>query len=401
MLMSFAVGAEPLPTVEPEEVGFSTERLARIVPVMQEYVDAGHVSGITTAVMREGKIAHLESVGLRDIENKKPMERDTIFRIFSMSKPITTVAVMMLYEEGKFELSEPIGQFIPAFKDVKVYKSGTTKDMVLEKPERAPTIHDLIRHTTGITYGWGKSSVDSLYKEADIWNPDLTLKQFGDVIAGLPLNHEPGDRFSYGVSIDILGLLVQEVSGQPFEDFLKERIFDPLEMTDTGFYVPKNKIDRFAQIYRWRKKKLERIKEGEAGSYTTPPNAPSGGGGLVSTVDDYLRFAQMILNGGELDGQRILGPSTVRYMLRDHLAPDQDNGPGVGFGLGFAVVRDPSASGMIGNVGDVSWSGVANTFFWIDREEQMIGMAWTQLMPWGIRDFRHQIHPLVHAALME
>jgi CubicO group peptidase (beta-lactamase class C family) len=354
MLMSFAVGAEPLPTVEPEEVGFSTERLARIVPVMQEYVDAGQVSGITTAVMREGKIAHLESVGLRDIENKKPMERDTIFRIFSMSKPITTVAVMMLYEEGKFELSEPIGQFIPAFKDVKVYKSGTTKDMVLEKPERAPTIHDLIRHTTGITYGWGKSSVDSLYKEADIWNPDLTLKQFGDVIAGLPLNHEPGDRFSYGVSIDILGLLVQEVSGQPFEDFLKERIFDPLEMTDTGFYVPKNKIDRFAQIYRWRKKKLERIKEGEAGSYTTPPNAPSGGGGLVSTVDDYLRFAQMILNGGELDGQRILGPSTVRYMLRDHLAPDQDNGPGVGFGLGFAVVRDPSASGMIGNVGDVS-----------------------------------------------
>jgi CubicO group peptidase (beta-lactamase class C family) len=400
-LISTVVSAEPLPSGSPESVGLSSERLARIVPVMQAYVDAGHVSGITTAVVRRGKIAHLESVGLRDIERKLPMKRDTIFRIYSMSKPITTVAAMILYEEGKFELREPVAQFLPQFKDVRVYKSGSVDSLVLEKPGRSMRVHDLMRHTSGLMYGWGKTPVDSLYKAAKIWDRELTLEQFGDRIAGLPLRFEPGEKWAYGVSIDILGLLVEVVSGQPFEDFLQERIFAPLGMVDTGFYVPAGKLDRFATYYRWRDEELKPVDERDPPRYTLPPKAPSGGGGLVSTVDDYLRFAQMILNGGELDGRRILGPSTIRYMLRDHLKPDQQSGTGRGFGLGFAILRDPVMNGQIGNVGDVSWSGIANTFFWIDLKEEMIGMAWTQLMPYGIQDFRHQIHPLVHAALLE
>jgi CubicO group peptidase (beta-lactamase class C family) len=329
------------------------------------------------------------------------MKRDTIFRIYSMSKPITTVAAMILYEEGKFELREPVAQFLPQFKDVRVYKSGSVDSLVLEKPGRSMRVHDLMRHTSGLMYGWGKTPVDSLYKAAKIWDRELTLEQFGDRIAGLPLRFEPGEKWAYGVSIDILGLLVEVVSGQPFEDFLQERIFAPLGMVDTGFYVPAGKLDRFATYYRWRDEELKPVDERDPPRYTLPPKAPSGGGGLVSTVDDYLRFAQMILNGGKLDGRRILGPSTIRYMLRDHLKPDQQSGTGRGFGLGFAILRDPVMNGQIGNVGDVSWSGIANTFFWIDLKEEMIGMAWTQLMPYGIQDFRHQIHPLVHAALLE
>lgn len=398
-VMPVAGGA--LPETEPEAVGLSAERLARIRPVMQAYVDSKQVSGITTVIAKEGKIAHLESVGYRDIEKQLPMTRDTIFRIYSMSKPITSTAVMILYEEGKLELSEPVHQFIPAFKDVMVYESGPVDSMKLVKQERPMNVHDLILHTSGMIYGWGRSPVDSLYKEADIWEEGLTLETFGDRIAGLPLRFQPGERWAYSVSIDILGLVVQNVSGQPFEAFLEERIFEPLGMEDTGFYVPPEKLDRFAHNYRWKDGALEKIEEGEAGRYTKPPKLPSGGGGLVSTVDDYLRFVQMILNGGELNGVRILSPSTVRYMLMDHLPEDMESARGRGFGLGFGVVRNPALTRTVGNAGDVSWSGAANTFFWIDPTEQMIAMAWTQLMPWGIRDFRHQIHALTHAALLE
>jgi len=394
--------ADPLPIVSPESVGLSSERLERIAPIMQNYVDAGQVSGINTAVMRRGKIVHMESFGLRDIEGKLPMQRDTIFRIYSMSKPITTVAVMILYEEGKFELSDRVADFIPQFEDVQVYKSGTVVNLELEPANPAPTIHDLIRHTSGLTYPWGQSPVDTLINMANIWNPEFTLEQFVTTLADLPLLHQPGTKFQYSTSIDVLGYLVQVLSGMPFENFLQERIFSPLGMVDTGFYVPADKLDRFADNYQWTENEtLQRIDEGDPPRYTVPPKAPSGGGGLVSTVDDYLRFCQMILNKGELDGQRILMPRTVRFMLMDHLNPDQQSGRGQGFGLGFGILRNPAQAERIGSVGEASWSGAANTFFWIDLQEELVYMVWTQLMPWGIRDFRHQMHPLVHGAIPE
>lgn len=395
------VRGEPLPSVTPESVGLSSERLERIGPVMQAYVDSGWVSGITTAIVRKGKVAYFESVGLRDIEGKRPMERDTIFRIYSMTKAVTTVAAMMLYEEGAFELNEPVGQFIPAFKHTRVYESGSGEDMVLVEPKRPIRVHDLMLHTSGLGYGWGRSPVDSLYRAADLWGGSRTLRQLGDTLAGLPLKSHPGDQWHYGTSTDVLGLLVEVVSGQPLEDFLRERLFEPLEMVDTGFYVPAEKLDRFAHYYRWKDNQLQRIDNGDPPGFTVPPKAPSGGGGLVSTVDDYLRFTQMILNGGELDGVRILGKSTVDYVLRDHLPPDLRSGRGAGFALGFGYMRDPAAAGRIGDVGEVYWSGIANTFYTINPARDLVYMVWTQLRPHGIRDFRHQIHPLVHGALLD
>ena len=401
-LISTMVIAKPLPNASPESVDMSSDRLRRIVPVMQGYVDDSLVSGITTAVMRHGKIVHLESVGLRDIERKLPMTRDTIFRIYSMTKPITSVAVMILYEEGKFELTDPVSEYLPQFEDINVYVSGTIDSLKSEAADPVPTIQDLIRHTSGLTYPWGETVVDSLYRAADLWNRELNLDQLVTKVAGLPLQYPPGTEWHYSTSIDVLGLLVQVVSGQPFEIFLEERIFAPLGMVDTGFYVPANKLGRFANNYTWTDdENLELADEGNPPRYTVPPKAPSDGGGLVSTVDDYLRFCQMILNGGELDGNQVLMPATVRFMLIDHLKPDQKVRPGVGFGLGFGIVRNPAMAGRIGNVGEASWGGAANTFFWIDPEEDLVYMVWTQLFPWGIRDFRHQMHPLVHAALLK
>jgi CubicO group peptidase (beta-lactamase class C family) len=285
---------------------------------------------------------------------------------------------------------------------MKVYVSGTVDSLTLEAADPVPTVHDLIRHTSGLTYPWGETVVDSLYRAASIWDRELTLEQFVAKVASLPLQHQPGTEFHYSTSIDVLGLLVQVLSGQPFEDFLEERIFTPLGMVDTGFYVPKDKLDRFANNYRWTDEEiLELADEGDPPQYTVPPKFPSGGGGLVSTVDDYLRFCQMILNEGELGGQRVLMPATVQFMLADHLKPDQEVGPGFGFGLGFGILRNPALNSRIGSVGEASWGGAANTFFWIDPKEDLVYMVWTQLFPWGIRDFRHQMHPLVHAALLE
>ena len=406
LMMSIAAQAEPLPDVSPKSVGMSSDRLGRIVPVMQGYVDRGEVSGITTAVTRHGKIVHMESVGLRDIESKLAMTRDTIFRIYSMAKPITAVAAMILYEEGKFKLTDPVADYLPQFEDVKVYVSGTVDSLELIAADPVPTIHDLLRHTSGLTYGGEKTAVNSLYGAADLWNRELTLEQQVAKLADLPLQHQPGTAFEYSMSFDVLGLLVQVISGQPFEIFLEERIFAPLGMVDTGFYVPKNKLDRFAINYQWTDEEtLKPVDEDDPPEYTVPPKRPGGGGGLVSTVDDYLRFCQMMLNGGELDGQRVLMPATVRFMRMNHLKPDQEMvtgyGPGGGYGLGFAVLLNPAMNGRIGNVGEVAWGGLAKTFFWIDPKEDLVYMVWTQLFRSGIPDFVTKMHPLVHAALLK
>jgi len=395
-----------IPSTTPESVGMSSDRLGRIVPVMQGYVDRGEVSGITTAVMRRGKIVHMESVGLRDIELKLPMTRNTIFRIASMSKPITAVAAMILYEEGKFVLTDPIADYLPQFKNMQVYVSGTEDNLELVPANPVATIHDLLRHTAGL-HGGGEPVIDSLYRAAgiDFWNREFTLEQMIAKLGKLPLHHQPGTTYEYSRAFEVLGLLVQVITSQPFEVFLEERIFAPLGMVDTGFYVPNNKLDRLATLYQWTDDEtLEPFDEGDPPHFTVPPKNPWGGGGLVSTVDDYLRFCQMILNGGELDGQRVLMPATVRFMQMNHLKPEQGShpsaGPGVGTGLGFKVLLSPAMNGRIGNAGAVNGGGAANTFYWIDPKEDLVYMVWTQLFPWGIRDFRHKIHPLVHAALL-
>ena len=299
-----------LPMAVPEAVGVSAERLERIRPVMQGYVDDGRLPGFLTVVARRGKIVHFETIGMRDVENSKPVEPDTIFRIYSMSKPITSVAVMILYEEGHFQLGTPVSKFIPEFENMEVYNEEQTE---ISDAKKKITIKHLLMHTAGFTYGWGNKPVDERYKKLKIFESGATLLDMVKKLGDIPLVHEPGERWTYGVSIDVLGYLVEVVSGMPFEEFLQTRLFVRLGMVDTGFSVPPEKVDRFAALYRPDKEGgLERV--GDAPLANDEVSFfPSGGGGLVSTAADYIRFSQMLLNGGELDGVRILGKKTNRH----------------------------------------------------------------------------------------
>lgn len=367
-ITTFALG-QGLPMAVPETVGVSTERLDRIRPVMQSYVDKGNLPGFLTVVARKGKIVHFETIGMRDVENGKPVEADTIFRIYSMSKPITSVAVMMLYEEGHFQLGTSVSRFIPEFKNMKVYNEDQTE--ILDAKNDIKVKH-LLMHTAGFTYGWGGKPVDKRYRELKVLASGSTLSDMVRKLSEIPLVHEPGEKWTYGVSTDVLGYLVEVVSGMPFEDFLQFRIFGPLGMDDTGFSVPSEKADRFAALYRPNKENgLDRI--GEAPLAKDDVSFfPSGGGGLVSTAGDYMRFAQMLLNSGELDGVRILGKKTVELMRYPH----HDNW----FGLGFSVVTRKDPPNTLDSVGNYGWSGAAATTFWIDPEEDLTALLMTQLM---------------------
>ena len=378
-----------LPMAVPEEVGVSAERLERIRPVMQGYVDNGQVSGFLTVVARRGKIVHFETIGMRDVENRKPVEPDTIFRIYSMSKPITSVAVMMLYEEGHFQLGTPVSQFIPEFENMKVYNEDQTE--VLDA-KRKITVKHLLMHTAGFTYGWGNKPVDALYREANIREPGSTLVDMVEKLSKIPLVHEPGEKWTYSVSTDVLGYFVEVVSGMPFEEFLQTRIFGPLGMVDTAFSVPLEKVDRFAALYRPTKENgLERTRRPalEVDEYTF---FPSGGGGLVSTAADYIRFSQMLLNGGELDGVRILGKKTVELMRYPH----HNNR----FGLGFRVITDENPPNILESVGSFSWGGAAATTFWIDPREELVAVLMTQLLN-NRYPFHQQFKVLTYQALTE
>ena len=378
----------------PEEVGVSAERLKRIRPVMQDYVDKGNLPGFLTVVARRGKIVHFETIGMRDVENKKPIEPDTIFRIYSMSKPITSVAVMMLYEEGKFQLNTLVSKFIPEFENMKIYNEDQTE---ISDAKEKITIKYLLMHTAGLTYGWGDKPVDERYKELKIFEDGSTLADMVKKLGEIPLVHEPGKRWTYGVSTDVLGYFVEVVSEMPFEAFLQTRLFGPLGMVDTAFSVSPEKRDRFAALYSPTKEDgLERVgKKADAnGEFTF---FPSGGGGLVSTAADYMRFSQMLLNGGELDGARILGKKTVELMRYPH----HDNW----FGLGFAVVTDKESSDkkspdILESVGSFSWGGAAATTFWIDPQEELIGLLMTQLFN-NPYPFHQQFKVLTYQALTE
>jgi len=381
--------------VTPESLGFSTERLARLDAAMQKQVDDQQLAGIVTLLARHGKIVEEKAYGKKDIATGSPMTTDSIFRIFSMTKPITGVAMMILYEEGKWHPSEPIAKYIPEFAHLTVY-AGVDKDgkMILEDPVHPPTIGELMSHTAGFTYGvFGKTPVDKMYSDQQILGSD-NLQQMIDKLAKTPLLYQPGTKWVYSISMDIQGYLIEKLSGQSLPDFVQQRILGPLKMKDTGFFVPKEKRDRFASLYGEGAdgKLIPSTSEGNSPktNYSVKPGLASGGGGMVSTAEDYLRFAQMLLNRGELDGVRILAPGTVKLMTTNHLAANLLTGefsigaatmrPGLGWGYDCAVFYDPLAANEIVGKDTFFWNGAADTWFWIDPTNDLIFVGMTQRM---------------------
>jgi CubicO group peptidase (beta-lactamase class C family) len=395
-------------THNPEAAGFSEERLRRLTTWMQRYVHDGLLAGILALVARRGQVVHVEKVGLQDITSRKTIDVDTIFRIYSMTKPITSVALMMLFERGLIRLADPVSTFIPEFKNVKVWGEGGK----LLDPEREITIHDLLTHTAGLSYGGDEpveTPVDAMYDDADIFRPDIALQEMIRRIAYLPLVHQPGQVWRYSVATDVIGYVVQVVSDMPLADFFGERILEPLGMVDTAFCISKKKVERFATLYAPKEDdSLPVLDEPETSEYLSPIQNNMGGQGLVSTVSDYLRFAQCILNGGELGGVRLLGRKTVELMtsnhLPSHLLPIRMSSiglPGMGFGLGFGVVLDVAKTGVLGSVGDYGWGGYAETYYWTDPREELIGIMMTQSLPSMTYPLRAEFKTLVNQAMIE
>ncbi|MCP4004462.1 MAG: beta-lactamase family protein [bacterium] len=404
--------------IRPEDVGLSSERLARIDEhLKRRYLDSHKIAGALTLVARREQVAYLSSVGMMDIERAKPMADDTIFRIYSMSKPITSVALMMLYEHGQFSLEDPVHRFIPSWKNLRVYQAGNHPNFLSQPVERPMSIRDLLSHMSGLTYGFmERTNVDAAYRKLGIGDPDevATLQDMIDRLAELPLEFPPGSAWNYSVATDVCGYLVEVISGQRFDRYLAEKIFEPLGMVDTGFTVPEDKRDRFAANYARRRDKSLKLEDDPATSpYSGEKTFFSGGGGLVSTAADYLRFCRMLIRGGELDGERLLGRKTIELMTQNHLPGGVDltrvatgsfsetTYDGVGFGLGFSVTLDPVSAHTVGSAGEYAWGGAASTAFWIDPAEELIVIFLTQFMPSGTFNFRGQLKQLIYPAIID
>ncbi|MGB1746352.1 MAG: serine hydrolase [Pseudohongiellaceae bacterium] len=403
-----APAARALARVSPEEAGMDSERLDRVTQAMQAFVDEGKLSGAVTIASRDNKLVHFESVGYRDIEAQAPMTPDTLFRIYSMTKPVTGVALMILYEEGKFKLSDPVEKYLPEMKDLQVY-AGTDDDgnMITEPADHPMTIRELMSHTGGLTYGiFAQSAVDSAYVRAGLLDANMTNAEFVAALGRIPLKHQPGSRWEYSVSVDVQGYLVEVLSGMRFGEFLDKRIFQPLEMTDTDFHVPEEKINRFAQMYVYGPEgQLIPSEMFDGADFTVDMAFESGGGGLVSTANDYMRFSQMLLNGGELDGVRILAPLTVELMHRDQTpagmtGPMSGVGNGTVFGLDFAVIEDPVEAESYSS-GEYYWGGAAGTWFWIDPVEEVVFVGMIQQAGQGRPDVRSTSRRLFYQAIMD
>ena len=401
------VPAQDLPLAKPAEVGLSGERLDRITQWLKDDIAKGTIPGAVLMIARHGKVAYFESMGVLDPETKAPMRKDAIFRIYSMSKPITSVAVMMLFEQGKITLDEPIAKYIPAFKDAKVgveTKDADGKSKLELTAARKPiSVQDLLRHTSGITYGFfGDMLVKKAYVDANVVDDSLTNEQFVDRLAKLPLAFQPGTTWDYSHSTDVLGRLVEVVSGKSLYQFEKENILDPLGMTDTTFYVTDPaKQARLAEPF-----KSDRA-IGAGVEFNDPRVVrpwESGGGGMVGTVADYARFATMLMNGGTLDGKRYLSPKTLAYMTSDHMGsvivpgPYYLPGPGYGFGLGFGVRKEAGVSGAIGSVGEYNWGGAGGTFFWADPKENMF-VVYAMQSPKNRVAYRPILRSMIYAAI--
>ena len=416
---AYVTGAD-LTTTKPERVGMSADRLTRIGTLMQAYVDQEAIAGSVTLIARKGKIVHFEPTGVLNLDTGEPMQNDSLFRIYSMTKPITSVAAMLLFEQGKFQLDDPIAQYLPEFSNVKVLVDGN-----LVNPDHAPTIRELLSHTAGLTYGiFSNTEVDKLYREA-LWGDramlDLTkyrgdgmerrvkdLDELSKTIASIPLLYQPGSQWVYSISVDILGRLIEVISGQSLDQFLQQEIFDPLEMEDTFFEIPKDKIARFGTNHIVDKDgNLIVVDRPESSDYSKPVSLFSGGGGLVSSTMDYLRFAQMLLNGGELNGVQLLSPTTVALMQRNQLTDtssrgfsDRPNTAGtVGFGLGIGIATSEQKLSAT-EVGAYSWGGMAGTLFWVDPEHELVAILMVQRI-YSPEAIRSKFRNLTYQAITE
>lgn len=401
-LLAGAVGAE-LPMAAPADVGLSQERLDRITRALESSVDQGHVAGAIGVVARKGKVAYWEKVGMADREAGTAMADDTIFRIYSMTKPIVSVALMILYEEGRFSLKDEVKQHIPELGGLKVWVAGREV-----APDREMTVQDLMRHTSGMTYGlFGDSRVDKMYNDAGVLSENQSVAQFVEKLSKLPLKHQPGTQWDYSVSVDVQGRLIEVLSGKDLATYMRERVFEPLDMRDTAFRMTEEKSGRFAQAYKKTEDEtgIEPAGDGRTERYYDNTHWYSGGGGLVSTTRDYLRFCQMLLNGGILDGTRILSRKTVELMTIDHVSEiaraSSILAAGYGFGLNFAVHVDPAKSGLNGSVGEYNWGGLAGTSFWIDPAEELIGIYMIQMMPPRYANGAGQFKRLVYQSITD
>jgi CubicO group peptidase (beta-lactamase class C family) len=388
--------ASSVAAAKPESVGFSSERLERLHSAMQQEIDQKKtMAGAVTLLARHGKVVDLKAYGKKDLAGGAPMTTDTIFRVFSMTKVVTGVAMMILYEQGKWNPQDPISKYIPEFAHLKVFKGvDVNGKMIVEDPVHPPTMHELMSHTAGFSYGlFGDGPVDKAYQSAGVM-ASKNLQEMINKLANIPLLYQPGTKWVYSVSMDVQGYIVEKLSGQSLPDFMHDQIFAPLKMKDSGFYVPKEKWNRFATLYGEDSSgALQATTPAPAlglGDYKSQPTMPSGGGGMVSTAQDYARFAQMLLNGGELDGARILAPATVQLMSSNHLPPSLMTGeffigpekirPGMGWGYDCAVFTDPAAADEIVGKGTYFWIGAADTWFWIDPTNDIVFVGMTQHM---------------------
>jgi CubicO group peptidase (beta-lactamase class C family) len=403
---------------EPEDVGLDSSRLANVTRLVQGYVADGKIPGAISLVARRGKVVHFETYGSRYVETGAPMTADTIFRIYSMTKPIASVALMTLYEQGKFQLDDPAAKYIPEFAGLKVFAGGTADQYAVREPARPMTIRDLLTHMSGLISA-DDSPVGQLYERANLRGSMSggTLAQMAQKVAALPLACDPGSKWNYGISTDFVGYLCEVIAGVPFDRFLQERIFDPLGMSDTGFNVPESELTRFAANYRRGDSKqpsFELIdRPDQSSAYAKPRTYFSGAGGLVSTAADYWRFCKMLGNGGTLDGARILGTRTLQYMATNHLPGGHDLAgvgqprftettmEGIGFGLGFAVLLDPATAQVIGAPGEYYWGGAASTAFFISPREELALIFLTQLMPSSSYPFRRELRQAAYGAIAD
>lgn len=401
------VGYE-LPTASPEQVGLSSTKLAETRAALQELVDRERIAGGIVVVARQGKVAQFETCGLMDIESEEPMKRDTIFRIYSMTKPITSVAAMILFEEGKLKLDDPVSKYIPEFEGLKVVADQNSEEISTVAATREVTVRDLMRHTSGLTYGiFGNTNVDKLYrKNMELSGDKMTLEEMAQKLADIPLLYQPGTKWHYSVSADVLGRVVEVASGQSLDIFFADRIFEPLGMEDTAFHVPAEKMDRFATNYGPKPEGgLQPIDKPETTRYANKPAFLSGGGGLVSTASDYMRFCLMLLNNGKLGDTRLLKGRTVRMMTRDQLPkqayPIGSGGrAGVGFGLGFSVRVEPTDQAPASRVGEYGWGGMASTHFWISPRDKTAVVVLTQRIPYS-NQAENAVKPIVYDAIVD
>ncbi|MDR3512812.1 MAG: serine hydrolase [Caulobacteraceae bacterium] len=404
--------------------GLSKDRLERITDhLSRSYVDPGKIAGCQVAVARRGHLAYFKSLGRMDLERDRPMADDAIFRIYSMTKPITSVALMTLFEQGYFQLDDPVSRYVPEWKDQKVWVSGDGDQMELVAPNRPMSFRHVLSHSGGLTYGSLLAAlgapddghpVDKAYARHGVRRGEgETLHDFAMKLAKTPLRYHPGERWMYSLSTDVCGYLVERISGKRFDRFLQEVIFDPLKMVDTAFVVDQAKVGRFTANYqRQPDKSLRLVDDPQTSTYLKEPAFFSGGGGLTSTTADYLRFCEMLRRGGELDGARILGSRTIELMCKNHLRDGQDltqmaiggfsetANTGVGFGLGFAMTLNQVATGSLGE-GDYYWGGAASTIFWVDPKEDLTVVFMTQMMPSGVFNFRGQLKNIVYSAIVD